>query len=90
MVELKNYMEELVWEHLDQVLEKYPGVCRCEKCRYDMAALALNRLPAHYVVTEKGKTYTKARTLEQQFATDTITAITQAVEQVSRMPHHGG
>lgn len=89
MVELKNYMEELVWEHLDQVLALYPHVCRCERCRYDMAALALNRLPVHYVVTEQGKTYTKAHTLEQQFATDIITAITQAVEQVSRMPHHG-
>lgn len=89
MVELKNYMEELVWDHLDRVLDQYPAVCRCEKCRYDMAALALNNLPPRYVVTDKGKTYTKVKTLEQQFETDIITAITQAVEKVAHAMRHG-
>ncbi len=41
-MELKNYMEILMWQQLDDVLASHPGTCRCEKCRYDIAALTMN------------------------------------------------
>lgn len=87
-MELKNYMENLMWQHLDEVLDSHPGVCKCEKCRYDIAALTMNFLPPRYVVTDKGQLYTKIKALEQQFTIDIITAITHAVKIVSGMPHH--
>lgn len=87
-MELKNYMEELVWARLDEVIAGHQGICTCEHCRYDIAALALNFLPTRYVVTEKGEMYTKLHTLEQQFGIDIITAISRAVLIVKSHPRH--
>lgn len=54
MTGLINLMEETVLNKIDQLL---PGTdyCKCEHCRMDMAAYALNRLPAQYVQSMKGK-----------------------------------
>lgn len=87
-MELKNYMEILMWQQLDDVLNAHLGICRCEKCRYDIAALAMNFLPPRYVVTDKGQMYTRIKALEQQFTVDIVTAITNAVTIVSHAPHH--
>jgi competence protein ComFB len=87
-MELKNYMEILMWQQLDDVLTSHQGICTCEKCRYDIAALTMNFLPPRYVVSDKGQMYTKIKALEQQFTIDIITAITHAVKIVSSTPHH--
>lgn len=87
-MEVKNYMESIVWDNLDSVLNAHPKACKCEKCRYDIAALALNFLPPRYVVTDKGQTYAKIKTLEQQFTIDIVTAITNAIKIVNATPHH--
>ncbi len=87
-MELQNYMEILMWQRLDDVLDSHPGICHCERCRYDIAALAMNFLPPRYVVTDKGQIYTKIKALEQQFTIDIITAITHAVKIVNSTPRH--
>lgn len=46
---LVNLVEQLVADRLDAVFEKF-NCCRCDKCRRDVAALALNSIPAQYVV----------------------------------------
>lgn len=86
---IKNYMEDLVWGQLDAVIARHREVCTCEKCRYDIAALALNFLPPRYIASDKGETYTKVKALEQQFNIDIITAISHAIKIVSSQPHHG-
>ncbi len=85
---LKNYMEDLVWERLDEVINGHAGACNCQRCRYDIAALALNFLPTRYVVTEKGETYTKVQALEQQFYIDIVSAISRAITIVIHHPRH--
>lgn len=87
-MELKNYMEDIVWQNLGIVLDKYEGMCKCYKCRYDIMALALNFLPPRYVVTQAGETFTRVKSLEQQFSVDIITAITNAIIIVSSRPRH--
>jgi competence protein ComFB len=87
-MELQNYMEILMWQRLDDVLDSHHGICRCERCRYDIAALAMNFLPPRYVVTDQGQIYTKIKALEQQFTIDIVTAITHAIKIVNRTPHH--
>ena len=87
-MEVKNYMEILMWQQLDDVLASHQGVCKCEKCRYDIAALTMNFLPPRYVVTDQGQMFTKIKALEQQFTIDIITAVTHAVKIVSSTPHH--
>lgn len=44
-MELKNYMEDLVMQQIDAVISANRDVCSCEKCRYDIAAIALTILP---------------------------------------------
>lgn len=85
---LKNYMEDLVWEKIDEVLLQYPKACKCDFCRYDIAALALNSLPTRYIATRKGEIYTRINTLEQQFDVDITTALTRAIQIVSVHPRH--
>ncbi|HYE84213.1 MAG TPA: late competence development ComFB family protein [Clostridia bacterium] len=87
MYRLKNYMEELVVKKSDDIL-KLLNICKCEKCRLDIMALALNELPAKYVVTDKGELYTKVRELEQQFEVDVETAIVKAAIFVGKNPKH--
>jgi len=87
MYKLKNYMEELVSAKTDELL-KFMDMCKCEKCRLDIIAIALNELPTKYVVSEKGELYTKLNELEQQFEIDVETAIVKAAATVSRNPKH--
>ncbi len=47
---LVNLAEQLVADRLDAVFEKF-NCCRCDKCRHDVAALALNTVQPQYVVT---------------------------------------
>ncbi len=83
----KNYMEDVVFHHLDRLL---PGTncCQCHICRMDIAAYALNHLPSKYVVTRKGEVYSKLAELQIQFETDVTVAIIKAAEVVRKNPRH--
>jgi competence protein ComFB len=85
---VRNVMEIIVWERIDRVLDGVPNICRCEKCRDDIAAFALNHLKPKYATTHKGEVISKAMSLEPQYYLDVITALTQGAEQVGRNPRH--
>ncbi len=87
-MKLKNYMEDVVLHVLPDILKNYDGICKCEKCVFDIAALALNTLKPHYVVTEKGEVYSKARELYNQFEVDVTAAILEAAKLVAEHPRH--
>ncbi|TYP51619.1 late competence development ComFB family protein [Thermosediminibacter litoriperuensis] len=84
---LKNYMEDVVFSFLDELI-KGKQVCTCERCRYDIAAIALNHLPAKYVVTEQGEVFAKTQLLSQQFKTDAVVELLKAIDIVCKNPHH--
>lgn len=84
---LKNFMEEIVLSQIKDVLDDI-NVCTCDKCRMDIAALALNSLPPKYIVSEKGEVYSKINRLMQQFEVDVLAAITKAAIVVKRNPRH--
>ncbi|MDD2422349.1 MAG: late competence development ComFB family protein [Heliobacteriaceae bacterium] len=81
-------MEDVVINLLDDVLQRHPEVCRCEQCRLDIAAVALNRLAPRYVVTSKGEVYSRTNVLIQQWKVDVITAIAQGMMVVAQNPRH--
>lgn len=83
MAELKNHMEIIVKEELEAYLNNAKGVCKCDLCKLDMLAYVLNKLPAHYVVTESGYIYTKLDEMKTQFKIDILKYIMQAVKKVS-------
>ena len=87
-LELKNYMEICVLDLLEPVLTNL-NACTCDNCLHDILAIALNSLPAKYVVTKKGEMYTKLNNLQHQFDVDIVSAITKASVIVSRNPRHG-
>ncbi|MBO8167620.1 MAG: late competence development ComFB family protein [Thermoanaerobacteraceae bacterium] len=85
---IKNYMEDIVWELLPDILNRFPECCNCEICRHDIVAKALNDLPPKYVARHKGEVYTKVAELTQQFRTDVYSALTKAILVVSQNPNH--
>lgn len=87
-MELYNLMEDEVLNAIDKILSKMDSICKCEKCRLDIGAIALNGLSPKYVVTEKGYLYAKANNMSPQFNTDVTTAVTKAIEIVSKNPRH--
>jgi competence protein ComFB len=84
---LKNYMEDIVFMFMDELLNE-KDICKCEKCRMDIAAITLNHLSPKYVVTEEGEVYAKTDFLSGQFRTDVIIQIINAIDKVSKNPHH--
>lgn len=87
MVQIKNYMEEIVFSQMKEILNDI-NMCTCDKCLLDIAAIALNDLPPKYIVTDKGELYSKINTLGQQFEVDVVAAITKAAVLVKRKPRH--
>lgn len=84
----KNYMEEVVDSTLEEILSRRDDVCKCDRCKLDIKALALNHLPPKYVVTDKGYVYTKVNELESQFKADVTVAVTNAMKVVRKNPRH--
>jgi len=84
---MKNYMEDIVDDLTMPILDSMDA-CACERCVFDIKAITLNALPAKYIVTKKGKFYTKLESLQNQFEVDTIAAIAKAVAIVSKFPRH--
>lgn len=89
MYNLRNFSEIEVAKLLDDVLDRYDNICKCEKCRLDIEALALNSLSTKYTVSEQGEIYTKALSeVNRQQTINVTTAIINAIEKVSKSPRH--
>jgi len=78
----------MVWESMDSVLEQKPGICRCEKCRADIAAYALNQLSPHYARSKLGEVLIKTGSLDRDMNVAILVALTEAMEIVSANPRH--
>ncbi len=86
MTGLINLMEETVLKKIDQL---WPNTeyCKCERCRMDIAAYALNRLPAQYVQSMKGKVYYRFESTQVQRDIEVTVAVSQGIEIVGKAPH---
>jgi len=87
-LQLKNYMEEATDSTIDEILARRDDVCKCDRCKMDIKALALNHLPPKYVVTDRGYVYTKVNELENQFKADITVAVTNALKIIRDNPRH--
>lgn len=84
----KNYMEDAVMSELGDVIKQIKGACKCERCREDMVAWALNRLSPKYVVTDIGHIYTKINQLRAQVRADITVQLMEAAKIVKAKPRH--
>ncbi len=88
-INFANFTEVLVDEVIEDLFEVPTlGVCKCDRCRYDIKALALNSLPPKYVVTRKGEVYAKMDVFRNQMRVDVLRAVIEAIEIVKKRPSH--
>jgi competence protein ComFB len=81
-------MEDVVHDELELLLAERHDICKCNKCQLDMMVWALNRLPPKYVITDRGRLYTKLKEQEVQFKADVVQSLTKAIEFVKKNPKH--
>lgn len=87
-MKLYNLMEEVVNNKIKELINKEVNICLCEKCRLDIAAIALNNLPPKYIVTVKGKLFERANQMNYQFEADVTKEVVKAMEIVANTPKH--
>lgn len=82
-INVTNANFERVLSVMDKFLvERYKDYCACPRCRCDIAAIALNYLPPHYIVeTETGKEFGSPWVMVE-------TAVTEAIDRVMENPNH--
>ena len=86
-MELKNYMEVVVKDVVEQEVKKMKVEWgNDERRKLDIMALILNRLPARYVVTGKGWIMTKIKETEVQFQADILREMVKAIKIVDANP----
>jgi competence protein ComFB len=81
---LVNAMETVVIGKLDAVLSKFK-CCKCDRCKKDIVALSLNKLPAKYMVLPDDQA---ARDIDPQTNAQVVAAMIQAILAVRAHPRH--
>lgn len=84
---LKNITELLAEQKLESVWQKQ-DCCKCEKCKEDILAHALTRLPPHYISSASGELYARTKMLSAQYETAILCELVTAMEVVSKKPNH--
>ena len=87
-MKIQNYMEEVVQDELELLLSERDDICKCQKCKFDIMVWALNRLPPKYVITDRGRLYTKLKEQEVQFKADVVKELTKAILYICKNPQH--
>ena len=87
MLKLKNYTEEVVANALPNIISEI-GSCKCEHCKYDIMAIALNNLRSKYVVTDEGEVYARLASYSQSDVAKVTTEIVNAIKIVDSSPRH--
>lgn len=82
--EVVNIMEGIVLGKLDSVLSRFQ-CCRCDRCKKDIVALALNKLPPKYMVLSRGQV---PPDIDAQTNAQVVTAMIQAAIRVRAKPRH--
>ena len=88
MLQLVNIAEHTVQDTLEDILKSYDDICKCERCRFDMAAIALNKLKPNYAVTSEGAVMSRVALTEPQNVADVVRSVTDAIRIVSKNPRH--
>lgn len=88
MFELRNHTEVVVQQVLQDYLRKNQLLCSCERCKSDIMALALNRLPARYYVSSRGEIMTQWESQALPDQARIMSEVVRAAQQVNETPSH--
>ena len=86
---LKNYMEDVAREVLEEIKGMRPEGCFCEVCVQDILALALSRLKGKYAVTVEGEIFARVSQADRQVRADALVAVMESLKVISKNPRHG-
>lgn len=81
---LVNAMENIVLEKLESALARFQ-CCKCDRCKKDIVAMALNKLPPRYMVLLEGQ---PTPDIDPQTNAQVVTAVIQAILAVRAHPRH--
>lgn len=85
--QIRNVTEELVLMQVETMRSQLP-CCTCDQCLLDVAALALNKLPPKYVVSQRGALFSKLNACTPQQSADISAAVMHAAVLVANRPRH--
>ena len=86
---IKNAMEDAVIDEAKSALKHMSDICKCDKCFYDVCAIALNTFPASYATSEQGELFKKAGVLLNAETRNKISAaVFDAIKTVKDNPIH--
>jgi len=75
-------------ELTDRLSAADPGFCGCEKCRSDVAALALAHVQPSYVASEMGRVVTQVQLLQEEHHAEITARVAAAISQIKASPRH--
>ena len=84
---IQNIMLVLVEELTDEYMEEW-GVCKCERCKADVKALALTALEAKYVVLEETAINPFTNFYRGKYIGQVIVQLILACKKVKKQPRH--
>lgn len=84
---LVNITEQVVKKKVRAAMAEF-DMCQCDKCYLDACAIILNKLPPHYVTTQKGKLLTLVDVSTLQSQTNLTVHVLQALILVKNSPKH--
>jgi len=83
-----NIMEEIVKNHLDEILNNRPNLCRCNKCIDEIMARVLSNLPAKYITTDSGAMYALIEQVKVEKSSEILKELILALEYLQKHPVH--
>ncbi len=82
-----NVMQALVEDKADKYIRS-AGVCPCPRCRIDVIALTLSKLPSKYVVLQQADTVPMLSVYENRYSANVLSQLMSACEVVKQHPRH--
>lgn len=83
-----NAMETIVINLFDEFQKNYVMKCDCNKCKDDVLALVLNKIPPRYASSEKGQLFVKGIYINPQLQSDVMRELMEAAKFVEHHQHH--
>ncbi len=83
-----NIMEEIVKNHLDDIMANRPELCKCSKCIDEIMARVLSNLPAKYITTDSGAMYTLIEQVRVEQSSEILKELMKVLEYLQKYPVH--
>jgi len=83
-----NIMEEIVKNHLDEIMESRPELCKCNKCIDAIMIRVLSILPAKYITTDSGAMYALIDQVKVEQSSEILKELMKALEYLQEHPLH--